>query len=162
MSSSLEKHLVDALPRLFGYAFKLTREPDAARDLVQQCAVQALASAEGPRDERAVIPWLLRIVRNAFLDGRRREKVRGVSGCEDELGDRWGDDAQVRALSIKQALERLDVPCRDVVELVDMHGLTYREAAERLNVPIGTVMSRLSRARRQLLAIITQEIQAQR
>ena len=150
---SFERSLIAALPRLGRYALSLTREPDAAQDLVQSTALKALSSDDRPAAP-AILPWLIRIARNAFIDERRRTaKLVEVIATEDFVGDA----DIVRILAVKQALARLDPDCRRLVILIDIEGLTYSQAAVRLGIPIGTVMSRLSRARRLLLGLLTED-----
>lgn len=147
---SIGQHLVDAWPRLYRYALTLTREPDAARDLMQQSALKALSTRTTPREPRAARAYLFQIVRHAWIDRIRRSRIRN----EDDLLD-WPDegfdDRLIEAIAVRQAFTALDAPCRSVVTCVDVEGLSYRETAERLGIPIGTVMSRLHRARRIML-----------
>lgn len=152
LTSEFDRNLVSALPRLRRFALTLTREQDAARDLVQQTAVRALAAPAPPEGSAAVLPWLLAIARNLFIDERRRLARQTVDWLLDESTD--GNEA-MRILAVRQALARLDPDCRAVIELVDIEGSTYKEAAHALSIPIGTVMSRVSRARRKLLADLT-------
>ncbi|AWV17546.1 RNA polymerase subunit sigma-24 [Methylobacterium sp. XJLW] len=147
---SIGQHLVDAWPRLYRYALTLTREPDAARDLMQQSALKALSTRTTPREPRAARAYLFQIVRHAWIDRIRRSRIRN----EDDLLD-WPDegfdDRLIEAIAVRQAFTALDTPCRSVVTCVDVEGLSYQETAERLGIPIGTVMSRLHRARRIML-----------
>lgn len=147
---SIGQHLVDAWPRLFRYALALTREPDAARDLMQQSALKALSTRTTPSEPHAARAYLFQIVRHAWIDRIRRTRLHH----EDELLD-WPDegfdDRLIEAIAVRQAFAALDMPCRAVVTCVDVEGLSYRETAERLGIPVGTVMSRLHRARRIML-----------
>ncbi len=147
---SIGQHLVDAWPRLYRYALTLTREPDAARDLMQQSALKALSTRTTPREPRAARAYLFQIVRHAWIDRIRRSRIRN----EDDLLD-WPDegfdDRLIEAIAVRQAFTALDAPCQSVVTCVDVEGLSYQETAERLGIPIGTVMSRLHRARRIML-----------
>jgi len=149
------------LDRLFGYAYSLCNDRDAAKDLVQDCAVRALGAKRVPEDDAAYRAWLFRILRNLFLDNCRR----------DGRTDRWFRDETVRA----SAMEYLDVDerlvdvitvrlefgklppiHREILGLVDIAGFSYAEAASHLDLPVGTVMSRVSRARRTLLETIAE------
>ena len=152
LTSDLDRHLVSALPRLRRFALSLTREHDAARDLVQQTAVRALASSAPPDGPDAFLPWLLTIARNLFVDERRRLARQTVDWLLVESTD--GDEA-TRIVAVRQALARLDPDCSAVIQLVDIQGLSYREAADALSIPVGTVMSRVSRARRKLVTDLT-------
>ncbi|MRI55292.1 RNA polymerase sigma factor [Methylobacterium sp. DB1607] len=153
---TIGQHLITTWPRLFGYALKLTREPDAARDLMQQSALQALAARSAPTETQAARAYLFRVVRHAWIDRFRRSTIR--QGHERDLeteahtaiADDF-DDRLIDAIAVRQAFERLDAPCRRVVACIDVEGLSYQEAAAVLGIPLGTVMSRLHRARRLML-----------
>lgn len=145
--------------RLFGYALTLTGNADDARDLIQQGALHALASRQAPEDPKATRAWLFKIVRNAWIDQYRRKKVR----VDDELAEPiqnvgWGYDDQVIAeITVRQGLGKIDPAYREIIELVDIWGFQYAEVSTVLDIPLGTVMSRLSRARLALLGVIAQD-----
>lgn len=147
---TIGQHLIEAWPRLFGYALKLTREPNAARDPMQQSALQALSAPAVPDEPRAARAYLFRVVRHAWIDRLRRAKIRREEP-EQDWPDVGFDDRLIDAIAVRQAFEALDGPCRSVVTCVDVEGLSYAETAERLRIPVGTVMSRLHRARRTML-----------
>jgi RNA polymerase sigma-70 factor (ECF subfamily) len=142
--------------RLFGYAVSLTGDRETARDLLQQSALQALAAKSPPNSGRSACAWLFRIVRNAWIDQHRREAVRMVAPPPVPLEqERWHfDDRLIAELTVRRALGRLEPLHREVIELVDICGFRYREVAGILDIPVGTVMSRLSRARLALLDAI--------
>jgi RNA polymerase sigma-70 factor (ECF subfamily) len=146
------------LQRLYGYAFSLAGDRHQAEDLVQECAVRALAAKNTPRDERAYRAWLYRILKNAFLDHARHRKV-AVSATEDEKfaaeTEFWqGDERFITVLTVKLEMAKLPRQQREIIALIDLVGLSYAETAQLLGVPVGTVMSRISRARRMLLEAI--------
>lgn len=149
------------LDRLFGYAFSLTRNREDSADLVQDCALRALTAGRTPRDEAAYRAWLFRILRNVWLDGRRRPQLVELGLPEDERlpdAEVWvGDERRINALSVRLGLARLTLAQREIIALVDIVGLSYAEAAGVLEVPRGTVMSRLSRARAALLLILDED-----
>ncbi|WP_041929357.1 RNA polymerase sigma factor [Methylorubrum extorquens] len=147
---SIGQHLVEAWPRLFRYALTLTREPDAARDLMQQSALKALSTGATPSEPRAVRAYLFQIVRNAWIDRIRRARIIREGDVQDWPDDGF-DDRLIDAIAVRQAFAALDPSCRSVVACVDVEGLTYRETAARLGIPVGTVMSRLHRARQTML-----------
>ncbi|MHA1600302.1 MAG: RNA polymerase sigma factor [Alphaproteobacteria bacterium] len=148
------------LSRLFGYALSLTQDREQARDLVQDCALRAFSAARVPEDASAFRAWLFRILRNAFLDGQKRRAIRAaaaddeVDGQNDEI---WrGDDRLISVLTVRLGMAKLSSTHREVIALVDIVGFSYVEAGDFLGVPMGTVMSRLSRARGALLAAISE------
>jgi RNA polymerase sigma-70 factor (ECF subfamily) len=146
--------LATLLPRLVAFARTMVSDPDTARDLVQEAAARALAARRVPADKPAYRAWMFRIVRNAALDALRRSDVRSSSPPPPEI-DLWRfDDAHIAKITVEQGLASLEVSQREIIALIDIAGFTYAEAAEMLRVPIGTVMSRISRARAALLAAI--------
>ncbi len=149
------KRIESYLDRLFAYALSLTNDRDAAFDLVQDCAVRALSARRVPHDEPAYRAWLFRILRNAFIDGRRRRGARPPQeGGEPEFDptELWRyEQTLTNGLAVHSALAQLRDDQRELIALIDLAGLTYAEAAALLELPVGTVMSRLSRARAALL-----------
>ena len=145
------------LDRLYGYAFALSQDSEQARDLVQECALRALEASRQPTEPAAYRAWLFRILRNAFIDRNRRTgKETGLEPDIDEPDDRdagWcGDSRIIDVLTVRFAVARLPSAHREIIALVDFVGLSYQEASEVLGVAQGTVMSRVSRARKALLA----------
>lgn len=127
---------------------------DTARELVQEAAARALAARHVPSDKPAYRAWMFRIVRNAALDDLRHIQVRASPPPAPEV-DLWRfEDAHIAKITVEQGLAALDVSQREIIALIDIAGFTYAEAAELLRIPMGTVMSRISRARTALLAAI--------
>ncbi len=150
------------LDRLYGFAFALTQDSDRSRDLVQECVLRALGAARRPRDEPAYRAWLFRILRNAFIDQcRKRRPETQLDPDADFVDDAeagWGGDRRmVDIVTVRIAVTKLSPAHREAIALVDFVGFTYSEAAEVLGVAAGTVMSRVSRARKALLTIIEHE-----
>jgi len=158
MPIDLRTRLSHYLPRLYGYAVSLTRNEDAARELVQETALRALNARSIPEEEPALRAWLFTIVRHAAIDAHRRSKLPAVP--EPDLGELttllWEfDERYIATVTVREGLEKLPVEARDVLALVDIAGFSYAETAELLDIPVGTVMSRLSRARQALLTVIS-------
>ena len=156
---SCHRRLEAYLGRLYGYAYSLSEDREAARDLVQDCALKALSAAQVPYDEAAYRAWLFRILRNTFLDQRKRngEVLIGFNELEPANlnGELWEcDDRLVTVLTVRLGMTRLSTAHREVISLIDIVGFSYAESADFLKVPVGTVMSRLSRARQALLLAI--------
>jgi RNA polymerase sigma-70 factor (ECF subfamily) len=153
--TAFERYVLPEIEVLLRVAHSLTRNHAEAEDLVQDTLIRAYRGIDG-FDGRHPRAWLLTILRNTHVNRNRRrrpELLRDPEAATDRLvsaaaADRIDafvdDDLDVE---IVRALEALDEPFRRVVELVDIDGLTYAEAAEVLDVPVGTVMSRLHRAR---------------
>jgi RNA polymerase sigma-70 factor, ECF subfamily len=154
-------------PELYGVAMRICRDPDTAKDLVQETLLRAMvawASFEPGSNLRA---WLFRILTNSFINGyrkRRRHQRFATERPGDALAALYGrdqdytDDLEVTLYGdqlsdeVQGALARLGADYRDVVERADLKGQKYKDIADDLDVPIGTVMSRLFRARRVLEA----------
>ncbi|HET7805615.1 MAG TPA: RNA polymerase sigma factor [Pseudolabrys sp.] len=145
--------LTALLPRLYAFARTMLGDADKARDLVQEAATRALAARQVPGDAPAYRAWMFRIVRNAALDELRRKR----QPCPDDFGevDLWDfDHARIAKITVEQGLAILAPTHREIISLIDIAGFSYGEAAELLNVPVGTIMSRITRARGALLAAI--------
>ena len=147
------------LSRLFGYGLSLTNDRDQAGVLVQECALKALSAVRIPTDEAAYRAWLFRILRNTFLDRQRRKGQQGQAvELTDEValdGGLWHcDDRLISAITVRLGLAKLSRAHREILAVIDVVGFSYAEAAELLDVPLGTVMSRVSRARQALLVRI--------
>ncbi len=152
---SFERYVLPEIEVLLRVANSLTRNHAEAEDLVQDTLLRAFRAIDG-FDGRYPRAWLLTILRNTHINRNRRRRPellrdpeaatdRMASAASNERTDAGIDD-EIDA-EILRALASLDELFRHVVELVDIDGLSYAEAAEVLDVPIGTVMSRLHRAR---------------
>lgn len=149
--------LVSLLPRLRRFGRALTGQRQDADDLVQSAIERALTRREQWETGTRLLSWLFRIVQNAWIDEVRARGRRDRVLAPEEAGERVGvnsTDAQIDALAVRQAMERLNDDQRIAVSLVLVEGLPYREAAAVLDIPIGTLTSRLARAREQLQALL--------
>lgn len=147
------KALPELLPRLFAFARTMLGNADAAQDLVQEAAARALAAIRVPHDPPAYRAWMFRVVRNAALDQLRRRRQPAVE--DHSTVDVWRfDDAFISKITVEQGLAELAPTHREIISLIDIAGFSYSDAAGLLGVPVGTVMSRLARAREALLAAI--------
>jgi RNA polymerase sigma-70 factor, ECF subfamily len=133
------------------YARALTRDETEAEDLVHEALVRAYEKRSTFRLNGNLRTWLLSILHNTFIDGRRRQKAEQRRVTETaELGDSWlaaSQESAIRLQQIKQAFLGLPQEQRSVLHLVAIEGMKYHEAAEALGISIGTLMSRLGRAR---------------
>ncbi|MCO5091296.1 sigma-70 family RNA polymerase sigma factor [Bosea sp. (in: a-proteobacteria)] len=153
-AATVERALRDNWDRLFGYAYRLSGNRDAASDLLQSCAVKALG-AVAPDEEARLRAWLFAILRNIWIDERRRNQASEDIAADELVGHGWHyDDHLIARISVQQALSVIAPAQREIIELVELAGFKYAEAAEILAIPVGTVMSRLSRARLSLLEAI--------
>lgn len=155
--------LLPHLDAAYGFARMLTRDPTAAEDLVQEAYLKAYRSFRGYRGGDAKA-WLFSILRTSFISQARRggrfpdlaaeaaEEVPDPGDTPEAALVREGDGAAVRA-----AVEALPDPFREAIVLREVEEMSYRQIAEVTATPIGTVMSRLARARRLLAAALAGE-----
>jgi RNA polymerase sigma-70 factor, ECF subfamily len=160
-----EEQALELAPQLYRIALRLTGSQAAAEDLVQEAYLRAFRSWRGFAPGTNLAAWLVTIMRNAYLDGVRRESRRPAETPIEEQGDYFlynrlaedsGAQPQEQVLdrlssgAIVESLSELPPVFREAVVLVDIGDFSYQEAADILGVPIGTVMSRLYRGRRLL------------
>jgi len=154
---------------LYGTAMRYTRSASDADDLVQETLIRAYGAWDRFEPGTNCRAWLFRILTNSFINGyRKRKRHRRFTqeNYDDACAAVFGD-VEARAQSprrslvekslgdeVSAALDTLGVEYRQVVEMADLKGQRYRDIAGKLGVPIGTVMSRLYRARRQLESLL--------
>lgn len=146
------------LPALRRFALTLTRDEDRAQDLVQDAVERCLRKAH-LFDGRNLRAWMFTVCRRVFLSEIRREKSRGPWVDLDELAQTQLSEPprQEEIMHFQAVAERFQqLPHNDkvVLSLIGIEGLKYEEAAELLDLPVGTVRSRLSRARSRLREMI--------
>ena len=159
-----DETLLSHLDAAYNLARWLMGSSADAEDVVQDAYVRALAGADRFRggDQRA---WLLSIVRNGCYSSHRRQRVRRATDFDETL---HGEDTvtpspEQRAIDrdtsrrVRLAVERLTPEFREVIVLREFEGLSYKEIADVVEAPVGTVMSRLSRARVQLQAALAED-----
>ena len=143
------------LPRLWRFALRLAGDPHDAEDLVQRACVRALERRHQLQPGTSTLSWLFSIVHSVWLNEVRARQIRSHGSIQwsgelaDTVADPTAESPETYTLhrQIISAVERLPDAQRAVMLLVAVEGLSYREAATALEVPIGTVMSRLARAR---------------
>lgn len=147
----LGRALIGHLPALRRYALGLSGHGAQADDLVQDCIERALPRLAGLNDESRLLPWLRTVLFSVFVEEHRRWRSRVATAKPktlDMMVDRSASpDVREELAETLRAMTALVPHHRQVLLLVGVEGLSYREAAEELGVPIGTVMSRLARAR---------------
>ena len=162
MSRSFEAVVLPHLDAAFNYARWLTRSDVEAQEVVQDAYVRALRFFPTLRGDDARA-WLLAIVRNAYF-ARGPRHVESFTELPASEGAAQTDDGlspealvlqQETVSRVHEALEQLPVEFREAIVLRELEGLAYKEIAAVTGMPIGTVMSRLSRARERLLVILT-------
>ena len=153
-SSAFADALVTQLPGLRRYAMALAGNAALADDLVQDCIERALGQEAQLREPQRLAGWLRRILYHLYIDEMRRGKRRGREQDITELADNLELSAPAPDNSAMRefihAVNRLSAEHRQILLLVSVEELSYREIADELEVPLGTVMSRLARARERL------------
>jgi RNA polymerase sigma-70 factor (ECF subfamily) len=152
---------VAAAGRLRRFALHLSRDSSLAEDLVQEGLVRALAARGRLRDPSLLLPWMFSIIRHTFLTQARRATRRAqlletsATAVTAEAGD-LEKEILARGFSddVLRALDTLPEEWRTTVLLCDVEELSYEEIAEAMDCPLGTVRSRLARARSQLLSAL--------
>jgi RNA polymerase sigma-70 factor (ECF subfamily) len=157
--SSFEQYVLPELDVLYRTAWSLTRSDADAQDLVQETLLRAFRAIDS-FDGRYPRAWLLTIMRNANINRARKKKPellddpdtafeRSTAFADHEAPESVVLENQLDA-TVEEGFRLLSDKFREVVELVDLNGLSYQEAADVLEVPVGTVMSRLHRARKRI------------
>lgn len=157
MKPGRDEEIADDLAAMRRYARSLTRDDQDADDVVQTALVRAMERHRTFRPDRDRRRWLLAIVHNVFISGRRRlaaEGRRNARFADTLIGHVEPEqDQRARLNQVARAFAELSDHHRAVMHLIIIEGMSYQEAAKVLDVPIGTVMSRLARARSALRAM---------
>jgi len=157
-AEAIKKQLIVLLPRLRSFARALTRDVNQADDLVQIACEKALRNLDTYVPGTRLDAWLFRIMRNAWIDQYRSNRQFSMAADIDdyEISDPVGNvtEARLELRAVGQAMAALDQDQRELLMLVCVDGMKYRDAAEALSIPLGTVMSRLSRARRTIYQML--------
>jgi RNA polymerase sigma-70 factor, ECF subfamily len=149
----VKPRIIAFLPRLRRFCMALTGSHDQCDDLLQETVERALARIEQWQAGTSLESWMFRIAQNLHIDRMRTQGRRGQTVDMDLVADIAGDDGRTIVESRSElahaqaAMAALPEEQRTVLALVVIDGRSYREAAELLELPIGTVMSRISRAR---------------
>lgn len=158
MALDFQTELIALLPRLRRFGVSLTRDRDRADDLVQLACERAWRAKEQWEPGSRLDAWMFRIMRNLWIDDRRGQKGADRTDPIDDDAPLTGEDGvtttefRSEMNAVERAIARLPEEFRSVLVLVCVEGLAYREAAEVLGIPLGTVMSRLARARAAIAA----------
>jgi RNA polymerase sigma-70 factor, ECF subfamily len=155
MMATTLSEIEDCIPALRRYAAGLLRSRAEADDLVHDCLVRALDHLHTRTGEGDIRNWLFSIMHNLFVSQKRRAARRPDAMSLDQAGEAdfavaGGQEEAIRWKELTRAFEQLPEDQRTVVLLIFAGDLNYAQAADVLGVPVGTVMSRLSRARERL------------
>jgi len=154
VTQQVRAELVSLLPRLRRFAYGLTGSLDDGDDLVQSACERALARLDQFQPGTRLDSWMYRIVQNLWIDQRRTRQARPEAGVEPAdlealaVGNAERElDSRLVLATVQRVVAELSEDQRTVLLLVCVEGLSYKAAAEVLDIPLGTVMSRLARAR---------------
>jgi RNA polymerase sigma-70 factor (ECF subfamily) len=167
-AATFEELAMPLFDQLYNFAHWLTQNSSEAEDLVQDTYVKALKGFSSFQANTNFRAWMYRILRNTFLTSRTGLKATSTVPLDDqeeglEMPATGGtpesiflDRAQEQLL--QSAMEQLPLHFREILLLCDLEEMSYKEISESLSIPLGTVMSRLSRARKALRDILRQKI----
>lgn len=159
--------VTEHIDALFGYAMVLTRNRSEAEDLVQETCVRALGALRHLRVDSNVKSWMLTILRNIWLNQLRKQRttpsIVEMDGdettasvvIEPSKGPHALYESKMESEQVRQAIQRLPTDFREVILLREYEELSYQEIAHVLACPVGTVMSRLARARLKLRTLLS-------
>jgi len=144
------------LPELRAYARSICGSMDDAEDLVQDAIERSLRTENVPSKLQDFRPWMFRVIHNLNIDELRKRRVRkDYSKSEEHLNQNaFYRNVAVQDTYLRMAFDKLPSDMREILFLVDIMGMKYKEASLVINVPDGTVMSRVSRARRALAELV--------
>ena len=166
MVDDVRARMVEFLPRLRRFAYSLTGDRDNGDDLVQETCARALSRLDQWQPGTRLDSWMFRIAQNLWFDRVRAKKVRGevvdIDTAHDlsDVDGRNVTESRLTLAAVNAGIAKLPPDQQVLIALVCVEGLSYREAAEVIEAPIGTVMSRLARARKSLHAVVNGEAQA--
>lgn len=150
-----ERDLLELLPRLRRFARSLTRNATEADDLCQIALEKALRRRGQRRSDARLDAWMFKIMRNCWIDLQRHSRRQAQRFVAEEAAQDLATSASTTdpllGLQLDRAMETLPSDQREAVALVWVEGFSYAEAAECLSIPMGTLTSRLSRARTRLI-----------
>lgn len=158
----MSQELIDYSRKALIFAVQLLGNQSDAEDVVQASVEKALAHPKAPKGGIDLQKWLYRVVRNAAIDRIRQLSREDELDTEQQSTSSQSPEMQLEQLQIKtrlmQVLSALPVMQRELIVLRDYHGNSYEDIAEILAIPVGTVMSRLHRARMALRELLKHEL----
>ncbi len=154
-----QQELVHEIEDLRRFALRLTRNASDAEDLVQSTMLRALEKNNYFQDNTNLFSWTSKIMFNLFVSQYRHKKKFETQHDPalyiDQASEDPGQEASVDLATVRASMKKLSAEHREILVLVCIQGLKYDDVSEMLKIPIGTVRSRLSRARKQLQDMLT-------
>lgn len=167
VNDDVKAEMVKILPRVQRFAYALTGSQDQGNDVAQEACARALARIDQWQPGTRLDSWMFRITHNIWLDKMRAKKVRGevidITAMHDLSGVDGRDVVETRqTLSVvMEGIDKLPANQKVLIALVCIDGLSYKDTAKIVDVPIGTVMSRLARARKTLHGLVNADASAE-
>jgi RNA polymerase sigma-70 factor (ECF subfamily) len=166
-TGSFEELAMPHFASLYNFACWLAADKAAAEDLVQETYMKALRGFSSFQQGTNFRAWMYRILRNTFLTSQTGLRFASSFDNEDELPMEVAITetpeslllARVEQYAIQRALEALPINFREIILLCDLEEMSYQEISQALGIPIGTVMSRLSRARKAMRALLATKME---
>jgi RNA polymerase sigma factor (sigma-70 family) len=161
--ADFERQLKDVIPHLRAFARSLSGAADRADDLVQDAMLNAWRARERFRAGTNFKAWMFVILRNLFLSGVRRARFSGdwdEGVAERTLATAASQDQHLALDDVRRALMHLTPSRRDALVLVGAGGFSYEETAQLCNCPVGTIKSRVARARAEMELLLSGELPA--
>jgi RNA polymerase sigma-70 factor (ECF subfamily) len=158
--AQIRREMVAAIPRLRAFAVSLCGNPDRADDLVQETLAKALLNIKSFSVGTNLLAWLFTILRNAYYSEfrKRRREVADIDGSlSGALVSKPDQDDHMEFLDFREALQKLSPDQREALILIGASGLSYEEAADICKCAVGTMKSRVSRARSRLAELLQLE-----
>lgn len=153
-----QQELVQEMPKLRKFAAKLTRNKSEADDLLQSTLLRALEKADYFQTGTDLFKWTSKVMYNIFVtDYRRKVKFESQYDPESYIENRAVEAEQQSKAEVKalgRAMEKMSAEHKEILIMVCVKGMQYQEVADMLDIPVGTVRSRLSRARNQLISMM--------
>lgn len=159
-AATIHADIATLLPRLRRFARSITYNREDGDDLVQVALERALSRTGQWEPGTRLDSWIFRIMKNAWIDELRSRTRRDQVFAPEDAGEHVGDDsaeAQQQRIAIEKAMSMLSDDHRIVIGLVLVDGLPYKEAAAVLEIPMGTLTSRLARAREALQGLLSDQ-----
>lgn len=161
MSDDIRVEMVALVPRLRRFGYAISGSWDEGEDLVQAACVKALSKLDQFQPGTRLDSWMFRIVQTTWIDRVRSRGRRSEVSDPDDFA-RFSDEGQGARVAegrltlarVREAMQTLPEEQRAALALVAIEGYSYKAAAETLEIPVGTVMSRLARARSKLLPLL--------
>lgn len=153
-----KQELIQLIPQLRRYANALVKNTEIADDLVQDCLERVLSKHHLWDSSRPMKPWVLTVLHNIFANHARQYKrtphLISINEVEEITDHKTTTDYYLRDL--ESALDKLTADHREILLLIGLEEMSYKETATILDIPVGTVMSRLTRARQKLRQIMNE------